>query len=150
MAFPARDGSMHHSAGRASLHDELSERRGMKGGGGGAGEGKPGGAGGSHKDVSHMDIAEVVKKHGPAHQTHTTHDHENDAHHVTTHHGDAGGGGHHVHKSKHASAADAHGHTAAALGLPVPESIGEEQTPPEEAEEAQQKEQEGGIPGIEA
>jgi hypothetical protein len=128
---------MHHSAGRASLHNEISER-------GGAGHhpgGKPQMEGhGGGKDVSHMDIAAVVKKHGPATAIHSSHDHDGDAHHVTTHHGE------HMHHSKHASAEDAHAHMGAALGMETPESKGEEQSMPEEM--ASNEQSEGGVPGI--
>jgi len=132
-AMAAKDGSMHHSASRASLHDEMSERKAappME---------KPAMGGGASKDVSNMDIKDVVEKHGPAHEVHVKHDHEAGAHHVTSHHKGA------HHKSTHGSAHEAHMHGAMAAG-----EMGENEENNETPDmEAQEQEPEGaGIPGM--
>src|SRR5262245_11172977 len=121
MAMYAKDGTRHHSASRARLHDEKS--------GGGKPPAAPmskpavpakpaGGAGES--DLSHMDIKDVVAKHGPAHKVEMEHDHAGGQHHVTSHHK----GGHH--KSTHGSAHEAHMHGMQAAGE---EGEGTEETP---------------------
>ena len=133
MAWGAKDGSQHHSASRASLHDEMSERKAAP-----AME-KPAMGGGASKDVSHMDIKDVVEKHGPAHEVNVKHDHEAGAHHVTSHHK----GVHH--KSTHGSAKEAHEHGMMAAGH---ESEEQEPTETPDQEMAEQEGQEASIPGM--
>lgn len=114
------------------------------------GKGEDGGAkgGGKHRDVSHMDIADVVEKHGPAHQVHIQHDHDGGTHQVATHHGDTGDGGHHVHKSKHKSVKAAHEHAMRAAGEEHEGTDEDEATPFAGEETADEEEAEHGIPGL--
>lgn len=74
-------------------------------------EGKPkeGGTEKGNTNVSHMDIGEVVKQHGPAHSIHS--EHKDGMHTVTSHHGG------HMHHSEHSSPEEAHKHHGKALGL---------------------------------
>jgi hypothetical protein len=138
MAMYAKDGSKHHSASRASLHDEMNERgKSLKSS---AGKDNPTPTAGASKDVSHMDIKEVVAKHGPAHEVHVKHDHAAGAHHVTSHHKGA------HHKSTHGSAHEAHMHGAMAAGH---EGEDENETPDEAMNESpMDEESEGSIPGM--
>lgn len=133
MAFPDKAGKMHHSASRASLSDEMSEKKAPP-------AAKPAMAGGASKDVSAMNIKDVVAKHGPAHEVHVKHDHEAGAHHVTSHHKGA------HHKSTHGSAKEAHMHGAMAAGDQEDEkdeSLDGATSPDQENEQP-----EGGIPGL--
>lgn len=146
MAVQALDGSRHHSASRAKLHDEMAADKGKKppmtkatpeAGG------EPDGAEGH--DVSHMPIHEVVEKHGPAHKVEIEHDHEAMSHKKTSHHGK------HKHVSEHESAEEAHDHAKMAAG--VAESPDEEEETPDQANEnlADQgggEEPENKIPGM--
>lgn len=164
MAVQAKDGSHHHSASRARLHDELAAKKGSavtpikkdssdKG---------PGGM--THPAPTNTPIEEHVEEHGPAHTIHYHHDEDGDGmHHVSSYHGEAsmpphtgapGGqdghaehpGAHHsVHKTHHA----AHHHIGVAMGLGHEQS---EETP-DEGEEAQGAMAGGdggssGIPGL--
>lgn len=155
MAWPAKsDGSMHHSASRASLHDEMNANKSSKPAGEKSapkGDGKPAEKDGS-TDVSHMDIGEVVSKHGPAHQVTMHHDHSGKMSTVTTHHGEKGKA--HVHhaemsgedhvKDAHEHAMTAAGHDGEEKGEGDEEAYGGEETPAEE----QAEEVSSGIPGI--
>jgi hypothetical protein len=139
MAVAAKDGSMHHSAGRAKLHDEMSagaDKKNvapMKKPASDTADGakKTGFApiphdhphmAGPHQTPSDTDISEHVSEHGPA--THVHHiDHEG-THHVTTHHG---GMGKNMHHTEHESAEEAHAHMGEAMGGEAPA----EETPDE-------------------
>ena len=154
MAWPAKDGSVHHSASRASLHDEMNEGKSSKPAGGSKpapkGDGKPAEKDGS-TDVSHMDVKAVVAKHGPAHQITMHHDHsEGGVHTVTSHHGEKGKA--HVHHSEHGSTEEAHDHAQMAAGMKGGTEEEESETPGEEmAEQEEQQEPQptsAGIPGI--
>lgn len=148
-AVQAKDGSRHHSASRALLHDELTAVKEPEKKAGTAvaepGEDKGG------TDVSHMDIGEVVSKHGPAHHIVMHHDDDTGTHTVTSHHGEKGKA--HMHHSEHGSRKEAHDHAAEAAGANEPtEDDGEPleeamETP--ETEEAEQNRSHG-IPGIES
>lgn len=152
MAVNAKDGSRHHSAGRAKLHDQMMADKGSKATTEHS-EGTPGGKSGADgtdgkgdgEDVSHMPIHEVVAKHGPAHEVHVEHDHENGTHKVTSHHGKK------KHTSEHESAYAAHDHGAMAAGVESPD---EETETPDDAnasmggEAAEEEHEHAGIPGI--
>ena len=149
MAFPDKTGKMHHSASRASLQDSLNSKDQRQ-------PTKPDligqhtshGAAGASKDVSHMDIKDVVKQHGPAHEVHVKHDHEAGAHHVTSHHKGA------HHKSTHGSADEAHDHGAMAAGggaaTPDQEEAEAQPFAGTESPEEEQAEEQQGIPGLNA
>lgn len=136
MAFPDKAGNVHHSASRARLSDDMAMAK--------ENASKPpakmAGGDGASKDMSHMDIGEVVAKHGPAHKVEVMHDHEAGAHSVTSHHKGA------HHKSMHGSAKEAHDHGAVAAGHEPSEdedAYGGRETPDEENAEAGQS-----IPGL--
>ena len=139
----AKDGTPHHSLSRASHHDGMQADRKappavheMK-------KAAPAADGKDGNDVSHMKIAEVVKKHGPAHDIAMTHDHEAMQHHVHSTHGDK------HHHSDHGSAKAAHEHAMMAAGI----DHDEEETPDEEAgetgaDETAEMAPSTGIPGL--
>lgn len=138
----AKDGTRHHSASRARLHDEMMESTGtpkVKA------MDKPKAEGES--EMSPHSIEEHVSKHGPAHSMEYTHDKASGEHHVTSKHGDQNA----EHHSKHKSHKEAHDHMAKAMG--VDHEAGEEddayegnETPEEEMAEATG---DGGrIPGL--
>lgn len=172
MAVTAKDGSRHHSASRASLHDELSSKKGnatvtpMK---------KPDGTEDAmtHPTPSTHSIEDHVEEHGPAYKIDYHHDHLSGQHHVSSHHGEppassaeagrgqthggmsAVGGGepeggsekshHSVHKTLHA----AHEHMGKSMGL----DHRNEERPAEAADETPDSSQDQtagsrGIPGI--
>ena len=134
MAVYAADQTRHHSASRASLHDEMSASKSAP-----PKTEKSAMPSGASKDVSHMDIKEVVAKHGPAHEVHVKHDHEAGAHHVTSHHD----GVHH--KSTHGSAKEAHEHGMMAAGHEMED---EEHEPTETPDDEMSEQNEGSIPGL--
>lgn len=131
MAVAAKDGSMHHSAGRASLHDKMSAGAAessskkvapMKKPGGPAGQHEGSGKTpaqlenhphmpGPHQTPTETPIAEHVAEHGPA--TSTLHVEHEGKHHVTSHHG---GMGENMHHSEHESHQAAHDHMGVAMG----------------------------------
>jgi hypothetical protein len=132
MAVPAKDGSMHHSAGRANLHDQMSagaEKKSkvadMKKPSAGDGKTEPKKSGstsiphdhphmaGPHQTPSDTSIGEHVAEHGPATHVHHAHHEESGKHHVTTHHG---GMGQNMHHSEHDTAEEAHAHMGEAMG----------------------------------
>lgn len=90
MAVTAKDGSHHHSASRARLHDELAAKKGsavtpIKKDSSDAG---PGGM--THPAPTKTPIEEHVAEHGPAHAIHYMHDADGDGmHHVSSYHGEA-------------------------------------------------------------
>ena len=153
----SKDGMRHHSASRAQLHDEVANARQVNNrtlkspagkhnpnptaGGSNAVAGGPG-----SNDVSHMPIADVVAKHGPAHKVEITHDHAGGKHSVTSHHKGA------HHKTEHESADKAHLHAADAVGLQTPDQSEEAEAEPyagtESPEEEAAEEEQGGIPGM--
>lgn len=149
MAMMAKDGTRHHSASRASLHDELSANKGpatalpkKKEESGGP---KPGMA---HPEPSKVAIKDHVAEHGPAHQVHHIHDQATGKHHVTTHHGEGENGKHH---SVHDSHEAAHEHMGVAMG--VGNAAKEEEKDHEDfetpdTEEAEMTRAGGGIPGL--
>jgi hypothetical protein len=151
MAVFAKDGSRHHSAGRASLHDSMASKSAAppEKAAAPAVMAPPGAEAGNH-DVSSRDISDVVKEHGPAHSIVMHHDHENGVHTVTSHHGKHG----HMHHSEHKSAAEAHDHARMAAGHDEGEETPEEEaaeTPEEEAAENETPQEAGahlsGHPG---
>lgn len=126
MAVAAKDGSMHHSAGRASLHDKLSSGAEKKqnvapmskpeGQHEGAGKTPPQISNhphmaGPHQTPTEMPIQDHVEEHGPA--THVMHAEHEGTHHVTSHHGAMGENMHH---SEHESHQAAHEHMGTAMG----------------------------------
>ena len=101
--------------------------------------------GGEH-DVSHMDMGDVVKEHGPATKIFSEHDHDGGSHHVHSVHGEK------HHHTDHDSAQAAHEHLAHSMGVgeedtetagKKAEPFAGEETPDEEAAE-----EETGIPGL--
>jgi hypothetical protein len=136
-------GNPHHSASRARMADDMAKEKSapkpaaapMKK------TGSADGKGGEH-DVSHMKIEDVVKQHGPAHEMHSTHDHEAGQHHVHTIHGEK------HHHSDHDTAEDAMHHMRKAVGASMQEQ------PPDEAEETPDNEMmasggsAGSMPGM--
>ena len=147
MAFPAKDGKMFHSAGRAKLHDDMAapaaKAAPMK---------KPGGDGGmKHPAPSEQSIEEHVQEHGPAHKIDYHHDQGGTGkHHVTSHHG--GGAAHEQHHSVHDSAEAAHEHMGQAMDVGPMKEEDDEQGSTESPDEAMaMKTGEGGgggIPGL--
>jgi len=136
MAMQAKDGTPFHSASRARLHDDMA----MEKENASKPPAKMAGGDGASKDMSHMDIGEVVAKHGPATKVEVVHDHEAGAHHVTSHHRGA------HHKSTHGSPKEAHEHGMIAAGHEPSEdeeTYGGHQTPDDEGAEAGQS-----IPGL--
>ena len=112
MAWTAQDGSNHHSASRAKLHDERAPKavaapvKAMA---------KPGtAAGGGHPAPTETPIEEHVGTHGPATEVHHKHDKTSNKHHVTSHHGEGESAKHH---SVHDSAEEAHDHMGKAMGV---------------------------------
>lgn len=90
MAVTAKDGSHHHSASRARLHDELAAKKDsavtpIKKDSSDAG---PGGM--THPAPTKTPIEEHVAEHGPAHSIMYHHDQDGDGmHHVSSFHGEA-------------------------------------------------------------
>lgn len=137
----AKDGTPHHSASRAKMHDERNA-------GPATGSAKPptkthtpnipkektAKASGENEGS----IEEHVKQHGPAHGLH--HFVHEGAHHVVSHHGDG-----EVHVSKHGSAEEAHEHMGKAMGVGG-ESQEAEETP--DNEESEYASAGSGIPGL--
>lgn len=155
MAMYAKDGSRHHSASRAKLHDEIAATKGKAPEKPAAvkpihGAGKPPeqmGAG--RPEPSPHTIEEHVSRHGPAHKMTHEHDRETGKHHVTTHHGEGEDGMHH---SVHDTAEAAHDHMGTAMGIggesAEAEPFGGTETP--EEEQAEERASKGRIPGIAA
>lgn len=144
MAFSAKDGTMHHSAGRAKLHDDMAapaaKAAPMKKAGGGDG-------GMKHPAPSEQSIEEHVQEHGPAMKMEYHHDKGSGKHHVTSHHG--GGAAHEQHHSIHDNAQDAHEHMGAALDVnPMNEEEGETESPDEAMGNKTGEGGGGGIPGL--
>jgi hypothetical protein len=147
MAFQAKDGSRHHSASRAKLHDDMAADTAAKPMGkakpdGGA-AGADGGEGGG-QDLSHMPIHEVVAKHGPAHKVEMEHDHEGGSHKKTSHHGK------HKHVSEHENAHEAHQAGMMSAGAETPDA--EEETPDDAnrnlSGENEEEEESAAVPGM--
>jgi len=97
----AKDGSFHHSAGRAKLHDEMQAEKPKA---------MPKAEGGG--DGKAMSIEEHVQQHGPAHTMGYHHNKQTNKHHVHSTHGDGM-----AHESEHDSEQEAHKHMAKALNL---------------------------------
>lgn len=130
MAVYAKDGSRHHSASRAKLHDESGAAAAGTGKGNkaatepvspmktaGAGKAGPMHPGG-HPPPTETPIGDHVAEHGPAHSM--MHMLDGGTHHVSTYHGDAkmGEDDHpHAHHSQHKSHAAVHEHLGQALGV---------------------------------
>jgi hypothetical protein len=91
MAVMAKDGSRHHSASRARLHDELAGRKGMSTATPMKKDKSDAGPGGmTHPAPTKTPIEEHVEEHGPAHAMMYHHDQDGDGmHHVSTYHGEA-------------------------------------------------------------
>jgi len=141
MAMYAKDGSRHHSASRASMHDSMSagaEKKAnvapMK---------KPAGAGEKQEAPSPHSIEDHVREHGPAVEMHHKHDKATGKHRVVSHHGDGG----EKHVSEHDTAEEAYDHMGKAMGVQQSDDEGEayagEETPDEEAAEEHAR-----IPGL--
>lgn len=132
MGVQAKDGSTHHSAGRASLHDSMSAGAAKASHQKVAPMTKPGGKtpqnegsgktpaqiphdhphmAGPHQTPTETPISEHVGQHGPA--TSIMHTESEGKHHVTSHHG---GMGQNMHHSSHDSHESAHEHMGAAMG----------------------------------
>lgn len=144
MAVAAKDGSMHHSAGRASLHDQMSAEGGKP-----KSMSKPATSGGKvfEKPSAHS-IEDHVAEHGPAVEMHHHHDEEADVHHVTTHHGE---GGKEKHHSEHKTHEEVHEHIGKALGVGAGEEDQAAQaaaSPDSAIEDQNERGGGGGIPGV--
>ena len=142
MAMTAKDGTRHHSASRARMHDEMQTANPSA-------PAKPTAApdqnamGGG--DVSNMPIHEVVKAHGPAHKVEIEHDHKMMKHKKTSHHGKM------KHVSEHDTASEAHDHGKMAAG--AEETPDEENETPDDANaslEGGADDQEQKVPGLNA
>jgi hypothetical protein len=133
MAMAAQDGSVHHSASRARLHDEISARKG-------AATETP--AKGATPAPTKTPIEEHVGLHGPAHEIHYHHDQATGKHHVTSHHGEGEGGHHH---SVHKSHEEAHAHMGKAMGVA---GENEQEETPDMEEEYGGGESSGSMPGV--
>jgi|GEM_PF-1907432 len=157
MAVHAKDGTRHHSASRASLHDQLSEGKGKatvtpmkKPESGDPAAATKGGAipqshphmPGPHQTPTETPVAEHVEQHGPA--THVFHAEHEGKHHVTSHHG---GMGQNMHHSEHESAGAAHDHMGAAMAAGQ-ESPDHEDYETPETEAAEESRASGRIPGL--
>jgi hypothetical protein len=137
---------MHHSAGKASLHNEINKGAPPKKA---APHQAPAG-GKSHPAPSAHSIEDHVGTHGPAIEIHVTHDKATGKHHVTSHHG---ANGKEMHHSVHGNPKDAHAMMGTAMGLnegqtpdeEPAEAYGGTESPEEEAAESQRV---GGIPGL--
>jgi hypothetical protein len=119
MAVSAKDGSRHHSASRAKMHDEMAAS--SKGGNAGtkpAKEPAKEAAGGT--SIGNMKVEELVGQHGPAH--HVEHMHDGESVKTTTHHGTAGADGGFTHEATHDNvhSADLHAHFASGKKHPAP------------------------------
>src|ERR1700676_4977712 len=117
MAVKAMDGSMHHSGGRARLHDEMNAGKvkaaepPVKKMTTEAPKKDPAG-----KGDSTTTIHEHVEQHGPAHKVEYHHDKATDQHHVTSHHVEGEAAQHH---STHDTAEEAHQHMGHAMDVPL-------------------------------
>lgn len=121
MAVLAKDGSRHHSAGRASLHDSMAANRGKAAG---VQQMKPmaeGSGGPAHlPGPSETPIEDHVEEHGPAHAVQYTHDKASKVHHVSSFHGEAAKGDNDhpgAHHSHHKTSAAAHEHMGKSMGM---------------------------------
>lgn len=171
MAVQAKDGSRHHSASRARLHDEMSAKSGsavtpIKKDSSDAG---PGGM--THPAPTATPIQEHVDEHGPAHSVTYQHDEAGGKHIVTSYHGDAKmpggqggeaqdgeGGGEEpmgekhmdhpgVHVSHHKTSHAAHAHMKHAMGMSHEEEE-ENEEPDSHAEPDGDENGASGIPGL--
>ena len=141
MTMQAQDGSVHHSASRARLHDELSAKKGpateepAK-----VAQPNPG----PHNAPTKTPIEEHVGLHGPATAIGHMHHEASGTHHVTSHHGDGP-----PHHSRHKSHAEAHEHIGKAMGVTGGENE-ENETPDDGAEEyaGGGGESSGSMPGV--
>jgi hypothetical protein len=156
MAMYAKDGSRHHSASRARMHDEMATNKGpaagvkqMKG----QAEGASGPAHSSHPAPTETSIEDHVSEHGPAHGMHYEHDQATGQHHVSTFHGDAkmGDMDHpHTHHSVHKSEAGAHEHMGKSLGMDHADESPDETADESETADSMQDQTAGprAIPGL--
>jgi len=143
MTMAAKDGSMHHSASRARLHDELSAN---KGGSKVAEMSKP--AGPSHPAPSSHSIEDHVDTHGPAHKIEYTHDQASGEHHISSHHGE-GDNPEAVHHSRHKTHHAVHAHIKKAMGMQDEEQEERDnESPDQQGEEDEMAETGKGIPGL--
>jgi hypothetical protein len=140
MAMNAADGTRHHSASRARLHDEMSQRKKQHEPGHMVDHSEEPKLDAS-KDVSHMDMHDVVAKHGPAEHIHMHHNDDEGVHTVHTHHAE----GHH-HHSEHDSREAAMDHAKIAQGTDSEDM--EELTEPGAEKEREEGMSGGGIPGL--
>jgi hypothetical protein len=145
----AKDGSKHHSFGRAALHDEMTKTGPSRAGEPPATSEAAGSTmAEAHPPDSSENIHDVVARHGPAHTIHTHHDHEADHHHVTSYHGEhkpghAAGDGF-THHSTHGSHHEAHKQHGHALGIGHEAS----ESPEFESGEREGAEEAANIPGM--
>ena len=138
MGVYSKDGTPHHSASRAKMHEERmgSAKPPAK-------VHAPSPKSKSLKDPGSMHgeedqgIEAIVKEHGPAHGMH--HSIQEGSHHVVTHHADG-----HVHHSEHGSFGEAHEH----MGKAGAENSEQEPTESPDDAEAMPMGGGGGIPGL--
>lgn len=162
MAVMAKDGSRHHSASRARLHDDLAASKGPA-------TAKPAGKApgadpaaaakepalaqdhphlpGPHQIPTETPVADHVGKHGLATHAFVARGEGPEGEvHVTTHHG---GLGKNMHHTKHDTMAAAHEHMGQAMGSEGGETQDHEdyETPDTESSE-KDRSAKGGIPGL--
>jgi hypothetical protein len=155
MAMYAKDGSRHHSASRARMHDEMATNKGPASGvrqmAPPAGEKGPG-APSHHPGPTETPIEDHVDEHGPAHGMHYQHDKSTNMHHVSSFHGDAKMGEMehpHTHHSQHKTADGAHAHMSKSMGLDHPNEDEGNTADEEETPDSQTEQMTGpGIPGL--
>jgi hypothetical protein len=174
MAVTAKDGSRHHSASRALLHDEMAQGHGRSSGVIQKKDSSDKGPGAmTHPAPTKTPIDEHVSEHGPAHTLNYHHDEVGDGmHHVSSYHGDAvapahhggvggqggeakdgmGGGEHEggehpgAHHSRHKTHHAAHQHMAKAMGTGHEEE--DEETPDSDDQPGSDEGGASGIPGL--
>jgi hypothetical protein len=157
MAVHAADGTRHHSASRAALHDRMASNKGpssgvkqMAGKAEGMGSKGPGHMPGPAETPTKTPIEDHVSEHGPAHSM--MYQQSGGMHHVSSFHGDAKPGemDHpHAHHSVHKSEMAAHEHMGKSMGM----DHEEEERPEMEGDEtpdSMQDQESGsrGIPGL--
>lgn len=145
MAVQGTDGKRYHSASRAHAHGALKPSaappKAMNKPA--AASSAPAGGSSEGQDLSHMDMKEVVAKHGPAHKVEMEHDHAGGKHRVKSHHK----GGHHT--SEHGSADEAHMHAAKAAGVETPDEANADEDMAYAGNESPEEENaEASIPGM--
>jgi hypothetical protein len=138
--FTARDGKKFGNNQTGKLYDNT---RGGKPSVGAPAPAEPTEHAEPGQDVSSRPIHEVVTEHGPARNIKIVHDHEAGQHTVESHHGQEPEATV-VHKSEHATPAEAHEHAAHAAG------VGSEENATPDAQEAAMPggNEQSSIPGM--